>query len=541
MKILQIISSFFISIASLFAPVDHLGTASGDRINYTQTLLPSVTASYDLGTTSLAYREAFVGNLTVSGTCTGCAGASADMQDAYNASASDAQITTASAKNIVNFLQNTATDANYIINIDTASDGKFLIQNSSSGAATTTSFSVDRWGRTGLGTSTPGSGLSVHATSTLLGGDAYIYGQLNIPYLVSTSSTASLFTGDIGSSANRVPNIWATNLNTTLITVGSYAAGDFTISSDLYVNGGQFALGTGSATSTLDATATSTWQGGLVVGNTALKGGLQVVNGGLNIAGDSLFSGKLTVTNAATSSNSGTLLNSNLLSSGSLYVSGVATSSFEGGIQVKTLGGLASASGLTVTGGQIQSSGKLVVTDVATSSFSGGLSVSTVGGLSSLSGLTVTGEELLTGKLIQLVNATSSFTGGLIASSSIAVTGRVVASPAGACESGSGLINFGEGTGGCISVTGSTIISVENALPNQKYALWIYHDHTGSNSNLGWASTTNGYVFYFPNGKATTTTGSITGILDICSLLVQPTSTPQAIAVQCVSNMAPGS
>ena len=312
--------------------------------------------------TSTSGTSLFMGNVTVLGTCTGCSGTSADLQDAYNASGDDAQITTASAKDIIFFLQNTATDANFSVNIDAASGGIFAVQQSSSGAGTTTPFSINRDGSTniGIGTGTP-AGLTVNATSSIFGANVTIYGGLALPFIHATSSTANIFSGDIGSTAVRVPNIYATNLDTLTMVVGKYADGDFTIAGDLYVNGGQLALGTGVATSTLEATASSTWLGGLIVANTAGKGGLQVVNGGINIAGDSLFSGVL-------------------------KVSSVSTSTFSGGI---TSVGLASSAGLTLTGGHILSSGRLEITSGATSTNAGGLKntgdIDTTGIFSSIS------------------------------------------------------------------------------------------------------------------------------------------------------------
>ena len=51
----------------------------------------------------------------------------------------------------------------------------------------------------GVGTTTVGAGLSVaEGMPTILSSNAYIYGQLKLPYLVSTSTTASSFGGPVG-------------------------------------------------------------------------------------------------------------------------------------------------------------------------------------------------------------------------------------------------------------------------------------------------------------------------------------------------------
>ena len=422
-------------------------------------------------------------DLTVTGTCTGCSGASATLQDGYDSSGSDAQITTANNKNLITFLQNTATDPNFAVNIDAASGGQFLVQNSSSGDSTSTVFSINRSGSVGIGngTGTP-AGLTVNATTTIFGGGVWAYGTIVAPSINATSSTASLFAGDIGSTAQRVPNIYATNINSTLLTIGAYAQGDLTVSGDLYVNGNDFALGNGSATSTVSGNATSTWQGGALFGNAASTGGVRINTGGLHVVGgDSIFDGQLQVAS------------------------------------------------------------------VSTSTFAGGISVAAIGGLTSSSGLVVTGDSLLAGKLVQSVtNATSSFAGPVTASSSLAVSGRIVSTPHGGCETQSGAtttINFAKGNGGCVVLTGDTIFDADGQVPNQVYRFEIYHAHEGNNSTVGWASTgpdfTGDADFYFPNGEATTTSESSKDALDVCSMAVSPQST-STIYVQCSAGFKPG-
>lgn len=448
---------------------------SGDRryrhaqLDYATTVSQDVYDELKIGrsaTTTITEGTITTTDLTVTGTCTGCSGSvSVDLQDTYNNSASDANILLADAKDVILTLADTATDPNFQISVASDAQGQLQLL-----VGSTTNAVWDGYGRLGIGTTTPGAGLSVQATTTILGLDAYVFGQLTVPHIVATNTAGvSLFLGDIGSSAQRVPNIWATNINSTLLTVGAYAQGDLTVTGDLYVNGNNFNLGTGSATSTYVGDATSTMQAGFLFGSAASTGGVRINTGGLTlVGGDALFSNAL-------------------------------KSSF-----------------------------------IGTSTFTGNLSAASLAGSA---GLTLTGDVLLSGKLVQsTANATSSFAGGLTASSSLAVSGRVAATPLGGCQSGSGLINFADGTGGCISVTGDTTISVENALPNQVFRLWIYHDHTGANSDLAWATATNGYLFYFPNGEATTTS-SLAGALDICNLSVSPTSTtPLLIAVSCGAN-----
>src|SRR3990167_3655225 len=144
-----------------------------------------------------------VNNVAVTGNCTGCGGAGTneDMQDAYNLEASDgANVLLATGKDIIYSLPDVATDPNFVLSVAADSESQFRMQRGSSSPLVV--LTAD--GRLGLGTSTPGSGLSVQATSTFFGLDAYIYGQLNLPFIVATSTTAS----------STLPQLTSTNVNT---------------------------------------------------------------------------------------------------------------------------------------------------------------------------------------------------------------------------------------------------------------------------------------------------------------------------------------
>ena len=274
----------------------NLGT--GSNVNITGSLHPSRNDFWSLGTTSLKYQGVF-SSITVN-SCTGCtAGANADLQDAYNNSADDAQITLADAKDIILFLQDTATEPLFIIS---AEDQGGLRLN----VGSTTNGVWEGFGRLGIGTTSPGTGLAVHATTTLLGLDTYIYGQLTLPHLVATSTTAS----------STLPQLTTTSLTATGLTV----------------------LGT----LELEQAGTSTFAGGLSVG----AGGLLSSSGLTLTGGHILSSGRLEITDTATSSILGTLalnLNgtgtstiTNLLASGNLFsdksiVAGVASTTADSG------------------------------------------------------------------------------------------------------------------------------------------------------------------------------------------------------------------
>ena len=282
-------------------------------------------------------------------------GASAvTLQDAYRDSGVDGVISTTDGKNLIFDIEDTTTDANVAITIEDTSGGQFVIQTrNASGAATTTNFVVTRDGRVGIATATPGTGLAVQATTTLLGGPTYIYGQLTLPFLTATSTTNNTFAGAL----------------------------DVTES------------------------ATSSFTGGLTVTTT---GGLSSASGLTVSGGDIVSSGKLTITNVGTSSNSGTFLNSNLLSSGSLFVSGAGTSTvIDNSALIK---GTLNVNDLAVTD-QATFGGRLEVNGAATSSFAGGVQAV---GLNSSQGLTVgTGDSVFGGKITVNGAATNTFVGNI--------------------------------------------------------------------------------------------------------------------------------
>lgn len=280
------------------SPKPDLTLGTGQNLNFTGSLSPTRDDFWSLGTTSLRYKGVF-SDLTVT-TCTGCSSAStADLQDGYNASGADAQITTTDAKDIVILLQDTATEPTLTISAEDQGELRLAI-------GSTTNAVWQAYGRLGIGTTSPGTGLAVHATTTLLGLDTYIYGQLTLPYLVATSTTAS----------STLPQLSGTSISTTGFTV----LGDFTVET-LGTSSIPALLGTNLAATSLtltgtlelEQTGTSTFAGGLSVAGLASSQGL-IITGG-----DIISSGKLVVTQNATSSFAGVL-----------SVTGTASSSFAG-------------------------------------------------------------------------------------------------------------------------------------------------------------------------------------------------------------------
>ncbi|MDP3764772.1 MAG: tail fiber domain-containing protein [bacterium] len=191
----------------------------------------------------------------------------------------------------------------------------------------------------GIGTSTPGSLLSVHGVGNI--GELTIEGQLKTSFITATSTTNNTFAGAL----------------------------DVTES------------------------ATSTFTGGV---NVLTTGGLSSATGLTITGGDILSSGKFTLTGASTSTapqlNVSTILTTPILDVSTIIKnSGTATSTFAGGLSVATGGFLVSGGGLYVDVGDATFDQKLVVlgnTGIGTSTPGSLLSVQ---GMANLGGLTVEG------------------------------------------------------------------------------------------------------------------------------------------------------
>lgn len=84
----------------------------------------------------------------------------------------------------------------------------------------------------GVGTTTVGAGLSVaEGMPTILSSNAYIYGKLMLPYLVSTSTTASSFGGPVGVGTT-TPGAARFGVNegwTTVLSGNAYVYGQLTV------------------------------------------------------------------------------------------------------------------------------------------------------------------------------------------------------------------------------------------------------------------------------------------------------------------------
>ena len=357
----------------------------------------------------------------------------ADLQDVYNSSASDAQITSATAKDIVLFLSNTDSNATFQVLSGTNGEGQLQI-GTADGSATTTTGVWAGYGGLGIGTTSPGAGLAVSATSTILGGPAYILDHLRTSYIISTSTTNNSFGGALD-----VTEAATSTFTGGVATAGlSSSAGLVLSAGDLLMTSGRITLA-GASTSTLPAlnvstalavlgltitgdlnhegSGTSTFAGGLDI----LTGGLQIAAGGLDITGDSLFSGKLTSA-AGTStlpslSVSTNLTAVNLLITGDLNVD-TGTSTLQG----------ATFTGLYTTGGIHVDTGdslfdQTIKVGSGTSTFDGTLRINSGGtGTSTLTSL------LLTGGLL----GNKSVVGGISSTTADAATTTIALSCSGA-------------------------------------------------------------------------------------------------------------
>ena len=117
-----------------------------------------------------------------------------------------------------------------------------------------------------------------------------------------------------------------------------------------------------------------------------------------------------------------------------LTVSGTGTSTFSGGLDILTVGGIETQSGLVVTGGDLLLTGLLKSNNTATTAFAGGVSISTLGGLSSVSGLTITGGSILATNIGAVFGSTT--VAGLSSANGVTLTGGCFKDPSGNCVSG---------------------------------------------------------------------------------------------------------
>jgi len=271
---------------------------------------------------------------------------------------------------------------------------------------------VDNNFQLGVGTTTPFVRLSV-------GGDAFISGGLSVGTGGSATTTAGHIRGTLLHSDTQIV---ATGL-ISCDTIDTDAAGVFKCGNDqtgaggaggwiddgtvvrleqsddtvelniLDVVGGTINFGTGAATGTLSSSGAN-----IGIGTTTPSLGFSVG------ATSTLIGGRLTV--------EASIKTGDIISTTTLDVRGTGTSSFAGGVNVTTSGGLSSATGLTITGGDILSSGKVTITSSATSSFTGGVNIS--GDLLSTD-INTTGQVSVGGRLTVASAATSTFVGGITA------------------------------------------------------------------------------------------------------------------------------
>lgn len=236
-------------------------------------------------------------------------GSAADLQDAYNAHGGDAQILTTTGKDIVFFLTNT--DSNATVQILSGTNGEGQLQiGTADGSATTTTGIWAGYGGLGIGTTSPGGGLAVSATSTSLS-SLTVAGFSKAGVVIATSS---LEYRGIATST------WA-SAGLSVAGGGLASSQGITVSSgDILVTTGKLTLEAGVGTSTIpnlniDGTllsfpylyandsATSTFEGGLKI----LGGGIRILAGGLDIQGsDLLLAGSLKISSTGTSTNLGT-------------------------------------------------------------------------------------------------------------------------------------------------------------------------------------------------------------------------------------------
>lgn len=187
-------------------------------------------------------------------------------------------------------------------------------------------------GNFGIGTTTPGSGLSVQATSTLLGGPTYIYGQLTLPNFFATSTTAtSTFGGGVilAQSAGNVGIGTSTPASHALSVAGNVLIGGTatnTFANGIQLQSGCFRLSNGSCAgdfslANVTESGSNTGISSTSPGSALEVGGFTVIKGNLNVEATSTVSSLIaTSTLSVGTSTPGT--NTQLTAQGNVYISG---------------------------------------------------------------------------------------------------------------------------------------------------------------------------------------------------------------------------
>ncbi|MEK7192466.1 MAG: hypothetical protein AAB646_03055, partial [Patescibacteria group bacterium] len=147
------------------------GNLKGADANFTGGV--SVGGSLSAGGTS-------VSNLTVSGTL------SVSGNDTFNFDGSKLKVGTDSI--VIDGIANVISSPSSALSIYTTSTPLAL-----SALTASSTFSSYFLGNLGIGTTTPGAGLSLAATSSILGNSAYLYGQLTAANVVATTTASSGF------------------------------------------------------------------------------------------------------------------------------------------------------------------------------------------------------------------------------------------------------------------------------------------------------------------------------------------------------------
>ena len=467
-------------------------------------------------------------DLTVTGSCTGCAGAStADFQDAYNNSAADASFFSADGKELIYIIADTTDPAEFIISA--ADQGSLQLA-----VGSTTNQTLFAYGAHGIGTSSPGGGLAVSATSSIFGGPAYILDHLRTSFLIATSTQNNSFGGalDVTEAAT---STWTGGL--------SVGTGGLLSSTGITLSGGDLLLTSGKITQASGATST--------IPSLSVSTNLSAVNllvtGDLNVdTGTSTLQG---ATFTSLTSSGGALLSAGdlLLTNGRITLAGASTS---------TLPQLSVSTNLTAV--NLLVTGDLNV-DTGTSTLQG----ASFAGITTTNGVVVSGDMLLSGVLkisstgtstsagtvaINSTTGTSTFANGFESSGLIwghnAIIGGVSSTTVTAGTT-TQAINCAIANTHTIIVEEDSDVIFKNCYAGYNGIIWVFAPTTDATTDnqVNWR----GFADSWPNGEiasgtlifnASTTVGYIfQGRWTLCGLTVASSSVGTAFgAIDCGEN-----
>ncbi|GAQ92649.1 hypothetical protein KFL_010840010, partial [Klebsormidium nitens] len=351
------------SLTGASASVSNLTVNVGGSTLFYTSLTPGSTGAYDIGSSSVLWRNVYASNLTVTGTLNLSSNAMSSTQGSPSSGIA---------------VYGTTVDANYVV----------INNDLTVGSSATTSFATSLL---------PGSngvyniGPAGSTWNAIYGSNVTLSGPLTAASGITSSNGLTVAAG----SASFGSNVSLTGPLT--------VAGGLTSSNGLSVSAGTASFG-----SNVTVSGPLTTAGGITSSN-----GLTITAGSASFGSNVSITGPLTASGGLTSSNGLTVTAGTATFGSNIAVSGPLTAS----------GGMTSSNGLTVSAGTASFGSNLSVTGTASFGSNVGISGPLVasGGLTSSNGLTITAGSASFGSNVSVTGPLTA-AGGLASSNGLSIT-----------------------------------------------------------------------------------------------------------------------